>query len=174
MKKAKVSAIYEGRRRNGSTQEREMSSKAARMNARARKNSFRSRTLNYLAASKQCMVNKFSNTNKKDDVVPIVVGVGVGVEPQAIDVQHENTNNVNVTENTEEALNEEKKDDQAGGEAKNAATVEMNVMMEKWGESGEWWEEWPLCWSYEEQKMWGEFGNNLQIDQEFIVGDIWN
>ncbi|WCJ25375.1 hypothetical protein M5689_007263 [Euphorbia peplus] len=173
MKKAKVSAIYEGRRRHGSAQEREMSSKAARMAARARKNSFRSRTMNYLAASKQWMVNKFSSTNPKDDVVPIVIDVDVSVGGQAIDVQHENTIN-NMTENTEEAFSEEKKDDEAGGEAKKADIMEMNVMMEKWGEAGEWWEEWPLCWSYEEQNMWGEFGNNLQDDQEFILGDIWN
>ncbi|WCJ18230.1 hypothetical protein M5689_000600 [Euphorbia peplus] len=174
MKKAKVSAIYEGRRRNGSAQEREMSSKAARMNARARKNSFRSRTLSYLAASKQWMVNKFSSTNPKDDIVPIVAGVDIGVGGQAIDVQHENTNNVNMTENTEEAFSEEHKDDQAGGEAKEAHIMEMNVMMEKWGEAGEWWDEWPLYWSYEEQNMWGEFGNNSQDDQEFILGNIWN
>lgn len=35
-----------------------------------------------------------------------------------------------------------------------AVAAAKGVMLEKWEGEPEWWEEWPLSWSYEEQWMW--------------------
>ncbi|KAF2299526.1 hypothetical protein GH714_032359 [Hevea brasiliensis] len=109
MKKAKVSPVYEDRRRKRSREEKDYSSRRARIQAKARK-----------YGHKANVKSHFFVTSSDQSTVSMV----------------------------------EKKKSRQGDDNEEAVAKGKAVMMEKWEGEPEWWEEWPLSWSYEEQWMW--------------------
>ncbi|EEF41183.1 uncharacterized protein LOC8272343 [Ricinus communis] len=165
MKRAKVSPLYEGRRRKRSIEEKEYSSRRARIIARARKHGHKSN----LKALYKCITTGLKIRNYITDQEVSML------KPEPI---------IETAEISKSKIDHVKIGDNARNGIKSAK-------MEKWEGAAEWWEEWPFCWSYEEQWMWlgadcnccgrpwevmgGDLGLANGEDKEESWGeDVWN